>query len=162
MDVNGGKSKRRKIPVGVFQGSIAGPILFIIFSDDLVTLEDATTKISIYTDDNNYKLKLGNDVEENKLLINRKLKEVETYMNANKLKFNVKNITESATLNSSGYLHIVLQSSSIIMLAVVVGSEINRTRNVQRTMRNTTHSEQSSEMKLARKVNCEHVIKFRR
>ena len=83
-------------------------------------------------------------------------------MNANKLKFNVKNITESATLNSSGYLHIVLQSSSIIMLAVVVGSEINRTRNVQRTMRNTTHSEQSSEMKLARKVNCEHVIKFRR
>ena len=75
VDVNGGRSGKKRIPVGVFQGSIAGPILFIIFFNDLITLEDVNTKISIYADDNNYKLKLGNDVEENKLLINRKLKE---------------------------------------------------------------------------------------
>ena len=89
VDVNGGRSKTRRIPVGVFQGSIAGPILFIIFFNDLVTLQDALTKISIYADDNNYKLKLGNNVEENKRLINNKLLQVEEYMNANKLKFNV-------------------------------------------------------------------------
>ena len=74
---------------GVFQGSIAGPILFIIFFNNLVTLKDALTKISIYADDNNYKLKLGNNVEENKRLINNKLVQVEEYMNSNKLKFNV-------------------------------------------------------------------------
>ena len=77
-----------RIPVGVFQGSIAGPILFIIFFNDLITLQDPITRISIYADDNNYKLKLGNDVERNKKLINDKLEQVEEYMNSNKLKFN--------------------------------------------------------------------------
>ena len=65
-----GSPKGEGYQFGVFQGSIAGPILFIIFFNDLVTLQDAPTKISIYADDNNYKLKLGNDVKENKRLIN--------------------------------------------------------------------------------------------
>ena len=84
--LTGGNSKRKRIPVGVFQGSIAGPILFIIFFNDL---QDDSCKISIYADDNNYKLKIGDDVKENKALINRKLVQVEEYMNSNKLKFNV-------------------------------------------------------------------------
>ena len=84
--LTGWNSKRKRIPVGVFQGSIAGPILFIIFFNDL---QDDSCKISIYADDNNYKLKIGDDVKENKALINRKLVQVEEYMNSNKLKFNV-------------------------------------------------------------------------
>lgn len=84
-----GSPKGEGYQFGVFQGSIAGPILFIIFFNDLVTLQDAPTKISIYADDNNYKLKLGNDVKENKRLLNNKLVQVEEYMNSNKRKFDV-------------------------------------------------------------------------
>ena len=82
-------SMSMRIPVGVFQGSIAGPILFIIFFNDLAAFQDELTKISIYADDSNYKLKLGNNVEENKRLIHNKLVQVEEYMNDNCLKFNV-------------------------------------------------------------------------
>ena len=56
-------------------------------SDGVCPSQDALNKISISADDN--KLKLGNNVEENKMLINNKLIQVEEYMNSNKLKFNV-------------------------------------------------------------------------
>ena len=78
----------RKIDFGVFQGSVLGPLLFVIFFNDLTSLQDQSTLISIYADDNNYLLKLGEDVQENEALINRKLEQIETYMNANRLKFN--------------------------------------------------------------------------
>ena len=60
-DINGSKSPTRSIDVGVFQGSVAGPLLFIIFFNDIMELEDEDTKISGYADDNNYKLKLDKD-----------------------------------------------------------------------------------------------------
>ena len=53
-DINGAKSSTKDIDVGVFQGSVAGPLLFIIFFNDIMELEDRDTLISGYADDNNY------------------------------------------------------------------------------------------------------------
>ena len=77
VDVNGGISGMRKINYGVFQGSCGGPLLFIVFFNDIMELQDDQTMILGYADDNNYKITL--DFAAN---------EVEEYMNANRLKFN--------------------------------------------------------------------------
>ena len=89
VDVDGERSEEIEITVGVFQGSVAGPLLFLIYFNDLICLQDQNCHVVIYADDNNYAVKLGQDVEENRQRINLKLKQVEDYMNANKLKFNV-------------------------------------------------------------------------
>ena len=62
--------------------------MFIVFFNDIMELQDGNTMISGYADDNNYKIKLSEDVEANKRMMNEKLVEVEEYMNANRLKFN--------------------------------------------------------------------------
>ena len=66
-DINGSRSEGKKIKVDFFQRSIAGPLLFIIHFNDLIYLEDSTCKISIYADDNNYKIRV---VEANKVRMN--------------------------------------------------------------------------------------------
>ena len=88
VDVNGGISGMRKINYGVFQGSCGGPLLFIVFFNDIMELQDDQTMISGYADDNNYKITLSEDVAANERMVNEKLVEVEEYMNANRLKFN--------------------------------------------------------------------------
>ena len=88
VDVNGGISGMKKINYGVFQGSCGGPLLFIVFFNDIMELQDDSTMILGYADDNNYKITLSEDVEANKRMVNEKLVEVEEYMNANRLKFN--------------------------------------------------------------------------
>ena len=52
-----------KVDIGCFQGSIGAPLLFIIYVNDLVMLQDENTKVSIYAVDNNYQLRLKNDEE---------------------------------------------------------------------------------------------------
>ena len=84
VDVNGGKSLRKNIAVGVFQGSV----LFIIYFNDLVVLEDNGCSVIVYADDNNYAAKIGHDTQANQMRINSKLGEVEVYMCANRLKYN--------------------------------------------------------------------------
>ena len=91
-------SKLKSIKIGVFQGSCGGPLLFILFLNDLLSLEDGDTRISIYADDNNYLCKLGKDKLLNQLKMKMKLAQIEEYMNSNGLKFNVEK-TQLMTMN---------------------------------------------------------------
>ena len=59
MDVDGERSEEIEITVGVFQGSVAGPLLFLIYFNDLICLQDQNCHVVIYADDNNYAAKLG-------------------------------------------------------------------------------------------------------
>ena len=89
VEINGEKSGKIKIDIGCFQGCIAAPLLFIIYINDLVMLQDKSTKCSIYADDNNFKCKLDGDLNENKARIEQKMDEIQTYMNSNRLKLNL-------------------------------------------------------------------------
>ena len=96
--ISASKSKLKSIKIGVFQGSCGGPLLFILFLNDLLSLEDGDTRISIYADDNNYLCKLGKDKLLNQLKMKMKLAQIEEYMNSNGLKFNVEK-TQLMTMN---------------------------------------------------------------
>ena len=98
VEVNGSKSATKPIKIGVFQGSVGGPLLFILFFNDLMTLEDDTTGISMYADDNNYLCTLDKDKLLNQLKMKKKLEQIEEYMNSNGLKFNVEK-TQLMTMN---------------------------------------------------------------
>jgi len=49
---NGIESTWEKIRQGVYQGSILGPLLFLIYINDLPNLASTGTKIPLYVDDN--------------------------------------------------------------------------------------------------------------
>ena len=51
----------------MFQRSVAGLLLFIIYFNGLICKEDATCKISIFVDD--YKICIGEDMVANKVRI---------------------------------------------------------------------------------------------
>ena len=88
VEVGGKMSGVELVTLGCFQGSIGAPLLFILYVNDLVTLQDHTTKISLYADDNNYAIKLTNDEERNKVVIESKMKQIQEYMDSNRLKLN--------------------------------------------------------------------------
>ena len=50
-EIGGKRSTFTKIGQGVFQGSVLGPILYILYVNCIVTLEDTHTKLSLYADD---------------------------------------------------------------------------------------------------------------
>ena len=89
--IGAAKSLILEIKHGVFQGSLSGPLLFIIFVNDIATIEDINgiIKICIYADDTTISVKLGDNDIENQLLFDRILEELNTYMALNSLKMNV-------------------------------------------------------------------------
>ena len=118
----------KRVEIGVFQGSIAGHLLFIIFFNDLVVLEDSVTSISIYADDNNDRISLGDNIRENHEKIDNKIKEGENYMNANKLKFNASKTQLMIMMPSS-----IKKNSSLKVN--IAGNEILPEKNVKLSLR---------------------------
>ena len=51
-DIGGKKSTTTKNIQGVFQGSMLGPLLFILYVNCIVVLEDKDAKLTVYADDN--------------------------------------------------------------------------------------------------------------
>ena len=135
VDVSGGISLRKSIPVGVFQGSVAGPLLFIIYINDIERLEERDCSVFVYADDNNYGVKLGNNVTANQARVNEKLVDVETYMNANKLKLNAgktqimvmtparNKINSNLTVNFNG--HNIVPEESAKFLGLVISDNLS-------------------------------------
>ena len=86
VDMNGVRSEMKKITVGVPQGSILGPLLFLIYINDLPS---ALTKMIaiMFADDTNLVIR-GKDLKELSKILNSELSSLSDYFCANKLKLN--------------------------------------------------------------------------
>ena len=87
VELNGYKSTTLPLEVGVPQGSILGPLLFLLYINDLPSATNL--KSVMFADDTNL-LILGNNLEALTTLLNSELEGVSDYFKANQLKLNAK------------------------------------------------------------------------
>ena len=85
---NGAKSKKLQIKCGVPQGSILGPLLFLIYINDLHTVGKHSLPI-LFADDTNLFLS-GKNLDDMQTLLNEELTEIDLWLKANKLSLNIK------------------------------------------------------------------------
>ena len=84
---NGNKSKTEKINCGVPQGSILGPLLFLIYINDLSTVSGASMSI-LFADDTNMFF-TGKNPQKMATVINEELTKVQEWLQCNKSSLNV-------------------------------------------------------------------------
>ena len=85
--VNGDSSKTEGIDVGVPQGSSLGPLLFLIYINDLPQAVQNST-VSMYADDTSLCYQ-SSDINELNEAINNDLKQLDSWLQGNKLSLNV-------------------------------------------------------------------------
>ena len=85
---NNAMSQKEKLTCGVPQGSILGPLLFLIYINDLSTVSNACLSI-LFADDTNM-FRTGTDLNDLCNALNDDLSKIQEWLRANKLSLNVK------------------------------------------------------------------------
>ena len=88
VEYNGTKSSCQKITCGVPQGSILGPLLFLVYINDLPQVSDKLFAL-MFADDSNMFLS-GNNLEQLITTMNTEMTNVVEWLRANKLSLNLK------------------------------------------------------------------------
>ena len=87
VEYNGNKSTLKDITTGVPQGSIMGPLLFLIYINDLPLVSDKFDML-MYADDTTLYCNLSDNL--NEAVINNELNKITDWLSSNKLSLNVK------------------------------------------------------------------------
>ena len=85
---NGESSERKKVKCGVPQGSILGPLLFLIYINDLADVCKCSLPI-LFADDTNL-FQHGTDLSVIECEFNKELADISTWLKVNKLSLNIK------------------------------------------------------------------------
>ena len=132
-ELGGKRSTITKILQGVFQGSVLGPLLYILYVNCIVVLEDEMCQLYLYADDTNVRITLTGDNKKNQERIQQKGAEMQTYMDAHHLKFNsektqllikkkgINNTHKELSLTMKGKK--INQSESVKVLGIVIGQD---------------------------------------
>ena len=84
---NGVQSNVLSISCGVPQGSVLGPLLFLLYINDLPNIS-SKLKFFLFTDDTNIYYE-SNDLKELEKVVNQELKQLCLWLNLNRLALNV-------------------------------------------------------------------------
>ena len=87
VEYNGVQSSSQHINTGVPQGSILGPLLFLLYINDL-PLVSPVFRMLMYADDTTLFCNINNDINDNE--INRQLNTINEWLLSNKLSLNIK------------------------------------------------------------------------
>ena len=92
VSIGGVSSKLLPVLWGVVQGSILGPIIFLLIINDIVIIGDrnGTVVIYIYADDTCVRLSLSGNKAADQAKIDSVMKLIQSYMDSHKLRFNFK------------------------------------------------------------------------
>ena len=86
--LNGVKSDVASMSCGVPQGSVLGPLLFLLYINDLPNIS-CKLKFFLFADDTNIYYE-SNDLKEIEKIVNQELKHLSEWLNVNRLALNVK------------------------------------------------------------------------
>ena len=87
VSVNGNTSDQLEISCGVPQGSVLGPLLFLIYINDLPNVSKFLS-FFLFADDTNIYFK-SHDLTQLQKIMNRELKKVKKWLDANRLALNI-------------------------------------------------------------------------
>ena len=134
VEIKGKKSSVRKIKTGIFQGSVLGPTLYIIYTNCITVHEDKITSLSQYADDGSIRQRLSRRHAVNQVNIQNKVTQIQKYMDANKLKLNIEKTQMMVVKKGANNLHsglhlklgdtIIKQESSLKILGLTIDSDL--------------------------------------
>ena len=132
-EIGGKRSTTTRITRGVFQGSILGPLMYILYVNCIVVLEDDNTKLTLYADDTTAAQKLTRNELQNRIMMRVKAAEMQLYMDAHFLKFNAEKtqlIIKNKGVNNLHSLldlemgdRIIKQEETVKVLGIIVGQD---------------------------------------
>ena len=123
VNVNGVSSEKYLITCGVPQGSVLGPLLFLLYINDVVNVSSVLYAV-LFADDTNALLR-GKNLNEMSSIMNNELEKIMIWLNTNKLSLNIKK-THFMIFRSRGKKHYDL--STPIHIGGEIIDEVDNTK----------------------------------